>query len=312
MALVLLFILVFHTIGKVDVGAIKNNKLDYKASVGFTLTKKQERKLVKKIYKRLKKEERVAFLYVLGKDKTLQKYHKKYVDKKYKVTSTKKINAIFDELLTLNRELSALNLPSSVEYAFMAIGASFCTACVDGPLPVGDIVGIMVSLGAVAVIAYNWDSVASKWGAIQNIFIDIFEDSKKSIKRAFSKVKAKVENKCYSTRFKDFGYHYGEHAEEFKHMKGGNGKKPSRTQYIKMAERFLKKTSKDIRLGKMKINSSRAIKFNTVTLEYLVYEIKTEKIISYYLPKVDSYIKYKWSYSKWAKEAYEYFLKHIE
>lgn len=56
----------------------------------------------------------------------------------------------------------------------------------------------------------------------------------------------------------------------------------------------------------------RMVKFNKKTLEYLVYEKSSKRIISYFLPKWTAYNNGTISSKKeWIKEALEYALRHI-
>lgn len=132
---------------------------------------------------------------------------------------------------------------------------------------------------------------------------------KTKVSKAFSKVQIKVQNVYYSQRFNDFENHYQDHADEFKDLPGGNGKKPNRKKYYNKARRFLKKDGNDIIKGTNTVKSNRIAKFNKKTLEYIVYEKDTKKIITYFLPKHSSYnAKH---YSEWAQKALEYALRRI-
>lgn len=102
--------------------------------------------------------------------------------------------AALADLRQLNSDLSALNLPVSVQYALMAIGSGLSTGAVDGPLPVADIVGVIVSLGGVAVFAYNWPKIEKKWPKIVKAFKKCFDGMKTKVSKAFDKVKVKAQN----------------------------------------------------------------------------------------------------------------------
>ncbi|WP_427340961.1 hypothetical protein [Caloranaerobacter sp. DY30410] len=67
-------------------------------------------------------------------------------------------------------------------------------------------------------------------------------------------------------------------------MPGGNGKKPDKKKYWEMAKKFLKEKGNTIKEGISKSNSKYRIKFNTKTLEYLIYDPKTGQIMTCFLP----------------------------
>lgn len=267
-----------------------------------------------KVVQYLSAEGKEYFDYILKEDDTLYKYHLKHVNKNYKRTTitAQSVAAALADLRQLNSDLSALNLPASVQYALMAIGSGLSVGAVDGPLPVADIVGVIISLGGVAVFAYNWPKIEKKWPKIIKSFKKCFDGMKTKVSKAFDKVKVKAQNVYYSQDFHNFEYHYNKHAKEFKDLKGSNGKKPNRNKYYNKAKRFLKaKKSKKILQGKDRYNPKRVIKFNKATLEYLVYDANTKKIISYYLAQHSVYKEDNLTVKQWAAVALAYALSRI-
>jgi hypothetical protein len=275
----------------------------------YAATKLSDKK-IKKLYNNLSSKGKKYFNTVLQKDDALYKYHRKHVNKKYKraAFSTQSV-AVLDELGRLNSDLSALNIPCAVRYALMAIASGMSAGAVDGPLPVADIVGIVVALGGVAVLAYNWPKIEKKWPKIVKAFQKCFKRMKSKVTKAFGKIKIKVQNVYYSRTFNRFEKHYSDHAHEFKDLPGGNGKKPNRNKYYNKARRFKKARGRDIIEGENAGHSDRMAKFNKKTLEYLVYEKETGKIISYYLPKHSAYNAR--HYAEWARKALDYALRRI-
>lgn len=271
---------------------------------------------IKKLYNNLSQTGKDNFNGVLNQDDTLYNYHKKYVDNSYVKQNTKIQIEVFSKLSGLNSELAGLGLPTAVRYALMAIASGISAGLADGPLPVGDIIGIFASIGGIAVLVYYWPKIEKKWPKIEKAFEKCFRSISSNIKKTFAKVKIKILNKYYSQKFNRFEYHYQKHADEFSKQPGGNGKKPNREKYFYKAKHFLKQKGDDIIEGK-NLNENgneikgRIAKFNKKTLEYLVYEKKTKKIISYYLPKYSDYIKKEWSLNRWSKAALNYALKHI-
>lgn len=114
--------------------------------------------------------------------------------------------------------------------------------------------------------------------------------------------------------FHNFERHYKEHGADFAYMPGGNGKKPNKKRFWEMAKRMLRSQSGRIIEGQdiKWSQGNRRIKFNTYTCEYLVYEPKTKKIITYFLPKAEKYIDGTLSLEKWRKVALNYFYSHIK
>lgn len=277
-------------------------------------------KLCKKVYLNLNPDGRKLFKKLLEMDEELYEFHVKNVDRQFERVDKCSQKArrgdwaiVPRELVQLGEELHDLNLPFYIYYSLMAIGSGIMAAAADGPIPVGDIVGAFVGVCGVGVIALNWPKIEKKWPDIEAAFARCFSSMSKNVKKAFSKLKVKIEVRYYSHDFKDFEYHFKAHSEEFANKPGGNGKKPSRKQYYKMAKKFRKsENSADVLQGTDVNHADRGIKFNRVTLEYLVYEKGTNKIISYYLPKWENMINNGWSVERWAKAALNYAKNHIK
>lgn len=268
-------------------------------------------KEIKKLYKNLSTEGKKYFDVILQRDDSLYEYHRKHVNSKYKkiMVSTQSV-AILDNLSELNSDLRALNIPFAARYALMAIASGISAAAADGPAPVGDILGIVAALGGFAVLAYNWPKIEKKWSKIEKAFEKCFKNMKTTIKKSFTKIKIKVLNIYYSRTFHNFENHYKSHADEFKDLPGGNGKKPNRNKYYNKARRFMKAKGKDIIESDKIKDSTRRAKFNKKTLEFLIYNKKSKKIITYFLPKHSKYNAQ--HYSSWAKKALDYALTYIK
>jgi len=76
-----------------------------------------------------------------------------------------------------------------------------------------------------------------------------------------------------------------------------------------MAKKFLKAKGRDIKTGVQ--SATRHVKFNTKTIEYIVYNSVTGQIITYYLPKWSSYNSGSVSSFGWAIKAFQYFAERI-
>ena len=116
----------------------------------------------------------------------------------------------------------------------------------DGPLPIADIIGAFVAIVAIGILAMEWPEIEKKWPEIEKAFEKCFSNISTDISKAFSKLKVKVQDKYYSLQFQNFSKHYAKHAKEFKDMKGGTGKKPSKKEYYNMAKSFLKTPRKEL------------------------------------------------------------------
>lgn len=129
-----------------------------------------------------------------GRPELLQ-FHKTVVDPSY--VSAKTGSATFaaasaGSLSKLNARLLKLKLPTPVYYSLVGVGGGIASAGADGPLPVGDIVAVIISLGAAGVICYYWDDVAPKWDSIVDAFEDTFTDMKRAIQEAFLEFEANI------------------------------------------------------------------------------------------------------------------------
>lgn len=215
-----------------------------------------------------------------------------------------------DALSLLNTRLIALDLPLLVRYTFMAMGGGLA-AGLDGPLPVGDIIAVIVSIGGIAIIAYYWDDIAPKWDGIVSAFKEAFSNMASSIVSAFNNIKMMAQGLPTEDEFADFEGHYAKHSKEFADMPGGNGKKPDKKEWWKMAKKFLKKTGSDIVEGVSKKSSDLKIKFNKKTLEYIIYNPTTGQIVTCFLPKWSSYNNGTYDKWQWMIKAFEYYKDQV-
>lgn len=165
--------------------------------------------------------------------------------------------------------------------------------------------------GVIGVSIYYKDEIKASWNKIVKVMTD-FCGSK--IKPIMNKILKKMEDLPGEDEFHNFGRHYNDHGADFAYMPGGNGKKPNEKRYWEMAKRMLRSKSERIIEGQdvKWSQGNRRIKFNTYTCEYLVYELKTKKIITYYLPKAKKYINKEYSLSRWRAECLKYFLRHTK
>ncbi len=156
------------------------------------------------IYNNLTPEAKALFQEQLNKDFTLQSFHRQNVgfnDSMYEMRSSRSYSmmsaTVANPLDVLNAELVALNLPTAVRYALMAIGSGMAAAGIDGPIPVGDIIGALLAIGGIAVLAFYWDEVSAKWDGIVDAFKTAFEHTKSTIDQAFADIAITVDQYLY-------------------------------------------------------------------------------------------------------------------
>lgn len=144
------------------------------------------------------------FLYVINSDKELLEFYnssKLQQEQQMKLDASKvtsrQLNQVNDILMNrgffstlgdLNRQLAAIGTPVALRYAFVASGAGIMGAVVDGPIPVGDIVAIIVAVGAGAIIWCYWDFISENSEKIIEV-----------LKNVFYQVAGYIENYYYST-----------------------------------------------------------------------------------------------------------------
>ncbi len=240
----------------------------------------------------------------------LLKNHIKYVDKKYKPTG-KKIsdkeygiaNSIaFTAANDLALNFGALNLPWALSSVLYAIGAALNLSWIP---TAGQIVAIIVGIGAIAVFIIYKDELLENFDAIVKEFKRVYSNMASSIVSAFNDIKMMAQGLPTEGEFKDFESHYNSHSHEFADMPGGNGKKPDKNKYWEMAKEFIKKKGSDI-VEKTSRFGDTVIKLNTKTLEFMVYNPVTGQVISYFLPKWINMHNGEYTKFQWALEVFKY------
>jgi len=160
-------------------------------------------KAARQIFENLSPENQTIFLneiqeeYAQGNTELLE-FHEKVVGQIANKSELKKTNKVSlkaaskDPLDVLERDLKKLDLPTPAYYAFLGVGVSLSAAAVDGPIPIGDIVGIIIAAGCAAVIAYYWDDIEDKWSGVERAFKNAFSTMKSNISAAFDILKLAV------------------------------------------------------------------------------------------------------------------------
>ncbi len=228
----------------------------------------EEQQFAKEAYESLSDEAKIVFLYYIEQlalegDKSLLQFHIEYVNKNYvKQPVLKKIqvenslqqryNINIKSGSSIAQELAALNLPTAVKYGLLAFASALS-------VPVGDIVDLVIALGLVVIVAWHWDDIDGKWGSIVNIFAREFGSR---VRNAFDYLAARAQGLPTNDEFSKFDKHYDDHAHEFVNKLGGN-----------------------VRLGNSVKSGTKMVKFNTSTLEFMIYCRHTKHIYSYFLPK---------------------------
>ncbi|HEU4963781.1 MAG TPA: hypothetical protein VFV52_08010 [Bacilli bacterium] len=164
----------------------------------------------KQVFENLSPEAKTRFLSFLQRQEQqgrtdLLDYHVQEVDSKglqelQSLTSTQTVvpTAFGDALDQLEVELEALALPVAVEYSFVAVGVGIAAATVDGPLPIGDIVAVLIAIGAGVVVGIYWDEIESKWDGIVDAFGHAFDAMCAEMIEAFNQIKGSVIGKQIS------------------------------------------------------------------------------------------------------------------
>ncbi|WP_151735624.1 hypothetical protein [Paenibacillus tengchongensis] len=152
----------------------------------------------KEIYNSLSPEAQNVFVnYIAEQDSELSAYQEGtiapgslsgYVSSDYSVSAS--ITAALD---VLSVSLKKLKIPKLARYAFMAIGSSMAVASADGPLPVGDIIAVVIDIGASIVISYYWNDIKAQWPGIVDAFKKAFVSFSSAITGAFGDIKLQVE-----------------------------------------------------------------------------------------------------------------------
>lgn len=109
-------------------------------------------------------------------------------------TFTKNVvtKAASEPLDILSSRLDRLNLPRPVYYSMMAVGGGIAAAAVDGPLPIGDIIGVITAVGAGIVVGIYWDEVEGKFEGIVSAFKAAFSSMASKIDKAFTSLYAEA------------------------------------------------------------------------------------------------------------------------
>ena len=120
----------------------------------------------------------IYFSYITTQDEELLNYYKTYInpDSALEYTPYRAVtrSGYLDPLSVLKAELTLLGLSTSVKNAFIGAGSSMLAMLSDGPLVVGDIVGIIIGAECVGIILANWSTVVEKWQGITDAFTKVF------------------------------------------------------------------------------------------------------------------------------------------
>jgi hypothetical protein len=151
-------------------------------------------------YAALSPEAREIFEQMLAIDANTREFHIENVDADFEVPlnvatiGIQPTAAGTASVSSIVSQLTALNLPAAVMYALEAVAAGIIAALADGPLPFGDALLIVATVGAAVVIAANWSSISSKWSSIVSVFTNAFSTIASTIISVFSEISATVPN----------------------------------------------------------------------------------------------------------------------
>ncbi|UYZ13762.1 hypothetical protein A6764_01895 [Brevibacillus sp. WF146] len=164
-----------------------------------------DEEIAKKIFENLSPEAQQKFIEFMIKqseagDTSLIEFHEKAVGKVQKKVGKKSTSisqksvakAASEPLDILSYRLGKLNLPRPVYYSMMAVGGGIAAAAVDGPLPIGDIIGVITAVGAGVVVGIYWDEVEAKFDGIVGAFKAAFSSMASKIETAFNTLYAEA------------------------------------------------------------------------------------------------------------------------
>jgi hypothetical protein len=168
--------------------------------ISVQLSTYDEAQVAQDAYYGLSPEARAIFDQMLALDSDTRAFHIANVDSSFNVanvaaTGIQSITTLSNtSVATVVSQLNALNLPSAVVYSLEAVASGIIAALADGPLPFGDILLLVATVGAAVVIAANWSSISSKWSSIVSIFTNAFSSIYSAITDVFSEISAQVPN----------------------------------------------------------------------------------------------------------------------
>lgn len=107
-------------------------------------------------------------------------------------------------LSVLTYQLSLLSLSAPLQYALVGMGASLVAAGVDGPIPVGDVIGGIVAAGSAVIIAFHYKEFTEKYDGICRAFaaafaVTVFAQIKSSLDNLYNKCAALVSGSSSET-----------------------------------------------------------------------------------------------------------------
>lgn len=298
-----LFLLLVLTITTIDFNIYAEYDTSNEINTDIQISDADAIEMAVNVYQNLSTEAREKFINNLellaasGNDELL-KFHVENVDTNYNYKEIKKVKTLYaTNSLTLAQELSLLALPKAVEYSLLALAGAL-------GIPVGNVVDVIISLGVVAIIAANWNTISPVWDDIVDIFSRHIGGF---VVEGFDYIYNKATGLPTERQFSRFNYHYDKHSEGFKFMPTGNGKKPDKKKFWEMAKKALEKTGSKIKTGISKQNPSRTVKFNTESLEIIIYDTATKLIRTYYIPYDEGLVSGRYTLSVVKMIAEDYF-----
>jgi|GEM_PF-2147401 len=177
--------------------------LNLSAFAAHVDTREQEAvRVLKEVYSKMDSQQQEKYVMLLERASSegnteLLKNHKKYIDKKYKPTGKKLSDREYDVAnkivsaasyeYALN--FSAIGLPWALRSTLYAIGAALNLSWVP---TAGQIVAIIVGVGAIAVFIIYREELMDNFKAIVREFKRVYSNMASSIVSAFNDIKARV------------------------------------------------------------------------------------------------------------------------
>lgn len=139
-----------------------------------------------KAYENLSDGAKEIFNSAIASNHELVEYHRRYIDRSYNANeySTSNINRSATDIISSG--LSDLGLPVQVQEALNLLASGILAALADGPLVVGDIYALSISLYTAVVIAIYWDDIVECWDDIVTLFQQAYSTIQSSISDSMS------------------------------------------------------------------------------------------------------------------------------
>lgn len=141
-------------------------------------------------FKNLSKNAKQNLIEFISEERTKEyvTIHKNYVDPNFKVNvpKIKLASTAVNPLEQISVGLKAMNIPLLSRYSLLLIAASLQASLT---IPVTQIIGVMVSIGAAVVVLYYWDDISPVFDQIINLFKNALSSIVNTVTVAFNYIR---------------------------------------------------------------------------------------------------------------------------